>query len=310
MRDWGVYRNFRVEQRTQGFTTIELLVSLSIVGILAALLLGAVQRARESTRRIQCSNQLKQIALATQMFQGAHRIVPSNGGPSSLSVLVTSSGSTVQPFTFEIATATQYYWGVAEPNAAVAEQPGSWLYSVLPYVEQNSLFRHPEFGQEVGIYRCPSRPRGDPSSPVTDQYAVYDGGGGGLRFSKSDYAGNDQVIQNRPAKIRWQDLRDGLTYTILAAEKAYDFEVHQPTTWYWDEPFWLGGSKGTARSGTRIVDDGRQIAFRDNWGSAHAGGAVFAFADGRTTFIGVSTDESILSAAMTISGNENSPAIE
>src|SRR3954452_496163 len=68
--------DFRVWGKSGGFTLIELLVALAIIGVLIGLLLPAAQAAREAARRIHCTNNLKQIALAAQGYHDAHGAFP------------------------------------------------------------------------------------------------------------------------------------------------------------------------------------------------------------------------------------------
>jgi prepilin-type N-terminal cleavage/methylation domain-containing protein len=97
-----------------GFTLVELLVVITIIAILIALLLPAVQMAREAARKAQCANNLKQLALAMLMHEEKNRFLPSGG------------------------------WGVfwtGDPDRGFGkEQPGSWVYAILPYVEQEQLY--------------------------------------------------------------------------------------------------------------------------------------------------------------------------
>ncbi len=128
-----------------GFTLVELLVVIAIIGILVALLLPAVQQARESARRMQCVNQLKQLGLSSLNYESTHRAFPSSGW-----------GWRWQP----------------DPNLGIGEaQPGGWAYSLLPFLEESALFEKgrgmsgPDLeqamiaviGTPIPAFNCPSR---------------------------------------------------------------------------------------------------------------------------------------------------------
>jgi prepilin-type processing-associated H-X9-DG protein len=219
-----------------------------------------------------------------------------------LSTLELVGGSALQPSTHEIHSDTTYLWGVGDPSLAGKFQTGSWLYSMLPKVEQAVAYQRGTCDVALPLYLCPSRPRGEPLGTVDDVHATYVCDG--IAMSKTDFAGNSDVFLTRPDAIRFRSIQDGLSQTILAGEKAFDPTVQTATAWYWDEPFWLGGSKGTVRGGLRIVPDGVGIEFRENWGSRHDGGANFVFADGHVQFVSSSIDWRIMSAALTIDGGE------
>ncbi len=289
--------------KQSGFTLIELLVSIAIIGVLVSLLGPAVQKAREAARRTDCENRIRQVGLGVSLFHDTFRIVPSNGGPDPESTLELVGGSAVQPSTHEIYSGTTYHWGVGNPSLTGKPQTGSWLYSILPKVEQGAAYRSGACDVSLPLYLCPSRPRGEPLGTVDDVHATYVSDG--IAMSKTDFAGNSEVFLERPDTIRFRSIQDGLSQTILAGEKAFDPTVQADTSWYWDEPFWLGGSKGTVRGGLRILHDGVGIEFRDNWGSQHDGGAHFVFADGHVQFVTTSVDWKLMSAALTIHGGES-----
>ena len=186
------------------FTLVELLVVIAIIGILVALLLPAIQAARESARRAQCQNHLKQMGTAFLLHENAHKIFP------------------VREF---------HHGTLGMPFADTRKQTGGWMYNILPYIEEQSLYDLTDDGdpaitakqktaavkmQEtpVSIYNCPSRRpskalpytlpanwkpvNSDPMQVVVrGDYAANAGDGeGGIKFPVRDASG--KVIDYQP----------------------------------------------------------------------------------------------------------------
>lgn len=112
----------------KAFTLVELLVVIAIIGVLVALLLPAIQAAREAARRSQCQNNLKQIGLGWMLHESTHGYLPSSG------------------------------WGwqwYPDPDRGFGKsQPGGWAYSILPFIEQQNL-------RNIGTgFNAASAPRG------------------------------------------------------------------------------------------------------------------------------------------------------
>ena len=112
-----------------------------------------------------------------------------------------------------------------------------------------------------------------------------------------------QTFENRPICRNASYITDGLSNTILVGEKAFDPEVEQAHGWYWDEPFFLGGSKGTSRGGLALLRDssGSYLLnpYKNNWGSAHPTGVEFLFGDGTVRNLVRSIDQADFSAMLT-----------
>ncbi len=104
--------------RRSGFTLVELLVVIAIIGVLVALLLPAVQAAREAARRMQCQNNLKQMALAVHNFEDTFKIFPTHG---------TGGGPTL------IGTTP------ATPTSNPVQAAGA-LFQILPYLEEGNTY--------------------------------------------------------------------------------------------------------------------------------------------------------------------------
>lgn len=142
------YRN-RVNH--QGFTLVEFLVVAAIIGLLISLLFPAVQAAREAARRMQCQSNLKQLGIAATDFESANRRFPEGGWG--------------------------YQWQGYSDVSSTAGQPGSWAYTLLPYLENTAVYQlgdyySPESERDrdlgarliapVTTYSCPSRRSSQP----------------------------------------------------------------------------------------------------------------------------------------------------
>jgi prepilin-type N-terminal cleavage/methylation domain-containing protein len=114
----------------RGFTLVEVLVSIGLIGILIAILLPAVQATREASRRTQCMNNLKQIGLAFVNHEGLQGHLPTGG----------------------------WGWGWhGDPDRGFhRQQPGGWIYNILPFVEQAGL-REKGAGQGIAVKRAEGR---------------------------------------------------------------------------------------------------------------------------------------------------------
>jgi prepilin-type N-terminal cleavage/methylation domain-containing protein/prepilin-type processing-associated H-X9-DG protein len=286
------------------YTLVELLVVIAIIGVLISLILPAVQRAREAANRVACANRLKQIGLAFHQHHDIQHVFPSNGGWDGVQTILSVDNIPFTPATtdLELPGPPTFKWGVGDPAKSPQEQTGSWAFAILPFIEQQNMHQNRNWTVAVPLYVCPSRRMAEAHQAVADAHGVYDGGG--WTWGKTDYAVNALLIPTRPRCWNIAAITDGTSHTILVGEKAVDPEILIPSSWYWDEPFFLGGAGGTARELYTILPDAVGNNYKGNWGAAHAGGAQFLFADGAVHLLPYDTPWTTMLALLTPDGGE------
>ena len=311
--------------RSRGFTLVELLVVIAIIGVLISLLLPAVQFARESARRSQCANNLRQMAIAAHTFHDTNRKLPSSVRPAGLTPLPRIAGHTfLLPFLEQETLFAKY------------DQTKNW----------NDPINRPIVQSWVPTFICPSTPEpnrldGLPeASPWTADIAAV-----------TDYSstiGVDQRLENlglvekagpgiliKNGEPRLADVLDGLSNTILYAESAGrpflyrkrerigNLPNRRVNGGGWCRPasdFSVDGSgyDGTGFPGpcpmncTNGQNAGNAAFPHPYYGSEgtgeayafHPGGAQFALGDGSVRIISETIPMRVFAALVTRAGNE------
>jgi len=296
----------RPTRRQSAFTVIELLVVVAVTAILLGLLLAAVQRVREAALRARCAGNLKQVGLALHLFHDANGFFPTSGG-------LPPGGS--RPVIATVHRGQRKVWGVGDPTLPPRQQAGPWAYAILPHLEMEAAFRNRTFAVAVPSYTCPARGRSNPqTAPAQDPVFRDDRyeSDGVNPWGKTDYAANRLIALGEYAKttrpgttVGIEGVPDGTSATVLLGEKSMDTRRYDTGGWLWDEPVFAGGAAGgTVRSGTTVQRDRPNVWFPDNWGSAHAAGCHFAFADGSVRLFRYGVDPAVMRVLLTPAGGE------
>jgi len=252
----------------RGFTLVELLVVIAIIGVLVALLLPAVQAAREAARRTQCSNHLKQFGLAIHNYHDTHLAFPTAGdnGPTNC----------------------------CDADAASVER-FNWTFHVLPFMEQSPVYQMwpNQIGQMnktiIGLAYCPSR----------RQKKLYQG------VSKCDYAGsrgtanNGVFVQTTTGWIAMRNVTDGTSNTLMLGEKRVHraFMDNSGGCCGDNEGAWNSGwADDVVRAATftpafDVFDAAIASGIVDNqFGASHPGGMNATYTDGSVKLVSYSVD--------------------
>jgi prepilin-type N-terminal cleavage/methylation domain-containing protein len=263
-----------------GFTLIELLIVISVIAVLVALLLPAVQQARESARRTQCRNNLMQIGLALRNYESVHECLPP---------------------------------GSVDPNRPIQNDGKGynfgWLVQILPHLEQTNLYEKLDFSVSVydpknALASNPAIPGGIISGSVlscpSDPGSLSDPNYAGCHHdieTPIDIDNNGVLFLN--SSIRREDIFDGASNTIFVGE-------HRRTG---DGLGWFSGTRATLRNTGTPINAGvvrpggaapippppkAPLLEVGGFSSYHVGGANFVLGDGSVRYINQMIPMSIL----------------
>ncbi|MEZ6052070.1 MAG: DUF1559 domain-containing protein [Planctomycetaceae bacterium] len=292
----------------RGFTLIELLVVIAIIGILVALLLPAVQQAREAARRTQCTNNLKQIGLALQNYHDAHKLFPPGYIAAGTGTHVAHTG------TSGIGWGAQLLPDLDQDN--LWKQFDARLSIIDP---ANDAFRK----TPLSVFRCPSDPQVDlweiqhesmpgvviTELPIANYVGMFGTGeldgcenaAGTPPVSSSGQCVGDGTFYHN-SSVRLRDFSDGYTSTIMIGERRSDDQMGWRSTWVGMVPEGEEAFQRILGSADHVPNspDGHF----DDFSSYHEGGAFFGHGDGSVHFLSENMDLSVYQALATIKGGE------
>ena len=329
-----------VRNPARGFTLVELLVVIAIIGILVGLLLPAVQAAREAARRMQCSNNLKQLALAFHNHHDAYKAFPTGGQEKTGGRYLIGWPGKIFPYfeqgnlrnTIDAMTAgvnTDVTVNGVTTTATALDFIMPWRFRAAPHNGDNPIFESP-----IPTFVCPSSELGTQSPDAwnannPDIRAIYQGA---LHYRVSAGASTVALVQGTQGRHQWYNksgvmypeckttfgtITDGSSNTILLGETSSilgrglftrNWGSIQPWTWgYYAYP--ASATKGWLFIDHKIVTypinyKGSYFTNETPFTSNHTGGAMVALADGSVHFFSQSMPLLLLQNFATVSDGQ------
>lgn len=298
------------------FTLVELLVVIAIIGVLVGLLLPAVQSAREAARRMQCSNNFKQLALALHNYGDTHRLFP----PAGVTTNQLGWHVFILPFIEQGPLHNQFNFAEGQFNAGPGFRGPRKNELALNRI---AAFLCPSCADELDGWEHPNA-LADGKVVFTTHYHGVMGPRGTNPFTGQTYRVLAQNVGNyggyaqqgaltfpRPAKFG--DFQDGTSNTFAIGETSWSLPGKRNLTWR----AWIFGANGAFNDveQNRAFPGSKNVFYPINsritstfnntsFGSLHTGGAQFARADGSVHFVSQSIDQAIYLAAASRDGGE------
>lgn len=291
-------RRFRAPLSRFGFTLVELLVVIAIIGVLVALLLPAVQAARESARRMSCSNNLKQISLAVHNYHDSLGKLPpgeANGTYSGSSALAAILPYMEQNNTYQLYDFNQGNSAAANLQA-VSQRIKSFICPTCVFV------------RTVPIAGC------DANNRAPGTYAFSTGSDDPYGTEAAGNPNNGAIVNGASQPTALRDIIDGTSNTLLSGEAHWSFKDYLFTSGpcsgsmrggfsYWSSPYPLAtlfSTKGPFNPQEMAGVSSRLQSFRSN----HPSGVNMSLCDGSVRMYMTSVDSVLLNAAATRNGGE------
>lgn len=297
-------------RRHNGFTLVELLVVVAIIALLTGITLPAVQMARESARRTQCQNNLRQFGLALAQYEMKHNEIP----PSR-----PADGFLTWPVLLLPDLEQQNLYDRFDIFARYADQDPATLKMTTPIMfcptrrTVGSFSKFESAGEPIGVLGDYAGNAGSSFSYIGDAWSAFDGEVDGVLCS--GLSGENPVVsnrlQNRPnGRFRYSQVKDGLSNTIFLGEKSVSHDYEGEPGGWGDGAIYNGEQPGTAMRlgglGLPIEKDppAPGAGTIPTFGSYHSDVSNFLLGDGSVVSIPYEIDELVLGYWCSRSGQE------